>query len=200
MGQVFTFARMGVVEYREKGTRVCKWKYRYYYYIVKGFNQNTVPSRSGWMVKSLVLRHDQSRVQTPQMLVDIWSESMWIKKAQLPSWPPGGQQVLHQRWIWGIHCMQAMKHASKGSSQLWNQGRHPKKSKTGVSVVPQKGLMSFKKFEKKKKFCKCSTRPRLRGYTRFTWMGMDNKSYFVFTLHENRTRTGTGNRTRTNGS
>ena len=27
-----------------------------------------------------------------------------------------GWQVLHQRWIWGIHCMQAMKYVSKGST------------------------------------------------------------------------------------
>ena len=36
--------------------------------------------------------------------------STWIKKkAWLPCWPPRGQQMLHQRWIWGIHCTQALK-------------------------------------------------------------------------------------------
>ena len=40
---------------------------------------------------------------------------MWIEKARLPCWPPRGQ-VLHQRWIWGIHCSQAWKHTSEGST------------------------------------------------------------------------------------
>ena len=35
---------------------------------------------------------------------------------QLPYWPPRGQQVLHQRWISGICCAQARKHASEGST------------------------------------------------------------------------------------
>ena len=29
-----------------------------------------------------------------------------------------GQQVSHKRWIWGIHCMQVMKHASEGITTL----------------------------------------------------------------------------------
>ena len=40
--------------------------------------------------------------------------SMWIKQARLPCWPSRGQQVSHQRWIWGIPCIQAMKHTSRG--------------------------------------------------------------------------------------
>ena len=47
--------------------------------------------------------------------------------------------------------MQATKHASKGiHSGFETQGRHHQKSKTGVSVVPEKGLMSSKYFFKKK--------------------------------------------------
>ena len=34
--------------------------------------------------------------------------------AQLPCWLPRGQQVSYLRWIWGIHCTQATKHASEG--------------------------------------------------------------------------------------
>ena len=45
----------------------------------------------------------------------IKSTSMWIRKARLPCWLSRCQQVLHQRWIWGIHCLQTTKHASKGS-------------------------------------------------------------------------------------
>ena len=52
--------------------------------------------------------------EPPPMLVDM-SASMWIKKTQLPWWPPYSQQVSHQRWIWGIHCAQVRKHARKGS-------------------------------------------------------------------------------------
>ena len=37
---------------------------------------------------------------------------MWIKKAQLLCWSLRGQQVLHQRWTWEIHCIQARKHTS----------------------------------------------------------------------------------------
>ena len=49
---------------------------------------------------------------------------------------------LGQPWsdkkISGIHGTQATKHAT--------QGRRHQKSKTGVSVAPQKGLMSSKNF------------------------------------------------------
>ena len=34
----------------------------------------------------------------------------------LPCWLPRGQQVSHQRWISGIHFMQATKYASEGST------------------------------------------------------------------------------------
>ena len=42
--------------------------------------------------------------------------SMWTEMGWLPCWLPRGQQVLHQRWIWGIHCTQAMKHTSERSN------------------------------------------------------------------------------------
>ena len=47
----------------------------------------------------------------------------WIKKAWLQSWPSRGQQVLHQRWIWGINFMQMMRHANKASIHR-NSGKH----------------------------------------------------------------------------
>ena len=37
----------------------------------------------------------------------------WVKADRLPRWLPTDQQVLHQRWIWGICCMQAKKHSMK---------------------------------------------------------------------------------------
>ena len=60
----------------------------------------------------------------------------------LPCWPPSGQQVSHQSWIWGFHYMQVTKHASEGIHPGFEtQGRRHQKSKTRVSVAPQKGLM-----------------------------------------------------------
>ena len=57
--------------------------------------------------------------------------SMWIKTAQRPCWPPGCQQVLHQRWIWGICCMQVTNHGSEGIHPCFEtQGRRHQKSKT----------------------------------------------------------------------
>ena len=34
--------------------------------------------------------------------------------ARLPCWLPRSQQVLHQTWIWGIHCIQATTGADPG--------------------------------------------------------------------------------------
>ena len=71
----------------------------------------------------------------------------WMRIAQLPCWLPRSQQVSHQKWIWGLHCMQATKHACKGI----HPGRCHQNSKTGVSVAPQKGLTYFNFFFKKGK-------------------------------------------------
>ena len=50
--------------------------------------------------------------------------STWIEMAQPSSWPPRGQQVSHQRCIWGIFWMQMMKHTSKGIHPAFEtQGR-----------------------------------------------------------------------------
>ena len=65
----------------------------------------------------------------------------------LPCWPLYSQQVLHQRWISGIHGMQVTKHGKRGIHPGFEtQGRHHQKSKTGVSVAPQKELVSSKNF------------------------------------------------------
>ena len=46
--------------------------------------------------------------------VNMWVRSAWIETAWPPFWSPRGQQVSHQRWIWGICCRQLTKHISKG--------------------------------------------------------------------------------------
>ena len=76
------------------------------------------PSRSGRVVYSAVLVAQMvvgSSPKPPPMLADM-SAGVWIKKARLPCWPLYSQQVLHQRWISGIHCTQVTKHASEGST------------------------------------------------------------------------------------
>ena len=61
------------------------------------------------------------------------------KKARVPCWPSIGQQVLHQRWIYGIHCTQMKKHVSKGSTLPVKPRENITSSpKTEVSVAPQK--------------------------------------------------------------
>ena len=77
--------------------------------------------------------------------------STWIKTARLPCWLPRGQQVLYQRWIAVFNCMWATKHTIEGIHPGFKThgGRH-QKSKTGVSVAPQKWLMSSKKFLKRR--------------------------------------------------
>ena len=55
------------------------------------------------------------------------------------------RQVSYQRWIGGIRCAQARKHVSDIIHPGFEtQGRCHQKSKTGVSVAPQKGLVSYK--------------------------------------------------------
>ena len=51
-----------------------------------------------------------------------WSASTWIEKAWLPCWLLRGQQVSHQRLIWGIHCTQMTKH-TKNAPWSWNTGQ-----------------------------------------------------------------------------
>ena len=89
------------------------------------------------------------RPQCHQCLwIRLTAASMWVKVAQLPYWPSRGRQVLHQRWIWGIACRQESMQASP--PWLWNPGQTSPEVQTGVSVAPQKGHVSSKKFKKKK--------------------------------------------------
>ena len=64
-----------------------------------------------------------------------WSKYFTTKKSH----------VSHQRWIWGFCCTRVMKHTSEGIySGFETYGRHHQKSKTGVLVTTQKGLVSSK--------------------------------------------------------
>ena len=67
------------------------------------------------------------------------------------NWPPRGQQVSHQRWIWGIYCMHVRKHASKGSTlALKPRADAPEVAKTGNSS-PTKWTRVLQTFFLKKK-------------------------------------------------
>ena len=57
----------------------------------------------------------------------------------MPYWLPRGQQVPHQMWIWGIHEQTSFE----------TRDRCHQKSKTGISVAPQIGLMSSKNLKDK---------------------------------------------------
>ena len=61
--------------------------------------------------------------------------------------PLYSQQVLYHRWIWGSHKQESTQGIHPGFE---TQSRCHQKSKTVVSVTPQKGLMSSKFFFKKK--------------------------------------------------
>ena len=63
------------------------------------------------------------------------------ERNRLPCWPLYSQQVSHQRWIWGIARRQESVQV-RNPPWLWNPGRRHQKSKTGISVGPQKGLVS----------------------------------------------------------
>ena len=69
------------------------------------------------------------------------SAGTWIEKARLPCWPLYSQQVSHQRWISGIHCMQATKHASEGSTlSLKPRGDVTRSPKQGYQWFHEKDL------------------------------------------------------------
>ena len=53
--------------------------------------------------------------QTSLSYTNAWKSKLVIVARQ-PCWPPTGLQMSHQRWIWGLHQRQAMKHASEESA------------------------------------------------------------------------------------
>ena len=97
-----------------------------------------------WLTVPCLLRVAQTVVglspKPPPMLADM-SAGMWMEKAQLPCWPLYSQQVLHQRWISGIHCMQVTKHASDGSTlALKPRGDVTRSPKQGYQWPHEKDL------------------------------------------------------------
>ena len=83
--------------------------------------------------------HALPRIQAPPMLV--CRSNMWIKYVDQNGSAAilAAKKVLHQRWIWKMPDIQVRKHT----------GRCHQNSNTGVSVAPQKGLMSLKFFKEK---------------------------------------------------
>ena len=73
-----------------------------------------------------------------------------------PCWPLYSQQVLHQRWISGIHGMQATKHASKGSTlALKPRGDVIRSPKQGYQWPHEKDSCPSKILKKKKSHLMC---------------------------------------------
>ena len=52
----------------------------------------------------------------PRTSTNAYRHVCMIEKARLPCRPLCSQHVQHQRWIWGIHCAQATKQSSEGST------------------------------------------------------------------------------------
>ena len=70
---------------------------------------------------------------------------------QLPCWLLYSQQVLHQRWISGIHGTQATKHASEGSTlALKPRGDVIRSPKQGYQWPHKKNSCPPKIYKKKK--------------------------------------------------
>ena len=67
--------------------------------------------------------------------------TMWKRMAQLECWLPRGWQVLHQRWISGNMYIFAKQKYKATHSDFGTKRRCHLKSKTGLSVAPQKGLI-----------------------------------------------------------
>ena len=99
--------------------------------------------------------HDNQRtgIKNVQFFIMLSSCENWVTQIlkiliQLDS----SHQYKNLRWIWGIRCAQASKHASERIHPGFEtQGRHHQKSKTGVSAAQRKGHVSYKNFKKKRK-------------------------------------------------
>ena len=77
-------------------------------------------------------------VPVPLMHVFMWT-SMWIKKPQQQCSPSTDHQVLHQMWIWGIHCVD--KQGSMRASNLpwlWNPGSMSPEAQNRGIIGPTK--------------------------------------------------------------
>ena len=139
MGQVFTFTRVGVVEYCvfENVTPVIDGVRPFrrvdLFMQTKVGNQNYVDKTEHneiYVWQSLILISCGGNLVPPlQKLTELnWVTTLlarvvashtgsilikcFSKQTRLQSWPSRDQQVSHQR---GIHCMQVIKHASGGS-------------------------------------------------------------------------------------
>ena len=100
-----------------------------------------------WVEQSWIGRVVHSAVLTAQMVVGLHPKpppmlvdtcaSMWIEKARL-QWAGVAPEV-------NLRITQVRKHTKRDPPWLWNPGL-----KTGVSLVPRKGLLSSKNLKKRK--------------------------------------------------
>ena len=106
------------------------------------------------------------------------SASTWIEKARLPCWLPRGQQVSHQRRIWGINCTEARKHESKGSTLALKPRVDATRSpKQGYQWLHKKDLCPSKIWKK---------RVRCPKYIYFTFWIQSLSCPSPFTFENNR--------------
>ena len=69
-----------------------------------------------------------------------------LKATNRTCWPSRGQQVSHQRWIWGIHCVQLIKSTqARDPPWLWNPGQTSPEVQTRVISGPTKRICVLQK-------------------------------------------------------
>ena len=56
----------------------------------------------------------------------------------LPCWPSRGQQVSHQKWIWGIHCAQMTSTQVRDPPWLWNPEQTSSEVQNRIISYPTK--------------------------------------------------------------
>ena len=99
----------------------------------------TVLSRHSSVGKASVWSHTV-RQQQQCLLAGVWKRMAW-----LPCWPPRGQQVSHQNLRECVTVTHAhLPSMNKTAHFGFKTQRCHQKSKSGVSVAPQKGLISSK--------------------------------------------------------
>ena len=81
------------------------------------------------------------------------STTTQIKKVLLRYWQPWGQQVLHQRGISGIHCMQVIRHTSQRSTLALKLRADVARSPNGGISSPPKIAYVLQIFFKKSYEC-----------------------------------------------
>ena len=103
------------------------------------FSVNIDPPVSNVMKHGFLIRHEEQLVNLSVLSWNTNYVSETINSNTVNLISIIGQQVSHQRWIWGFRCMQMTKHASKDiCPELQSQSGSHHKSKTGVSAAQRK--------------------------------------------------------------